>query len=90
MTIEIKLIQDQFKKKKRKKSEASTVLFNLSLSFIASVATNQNLLLQSIQFQSLNTYITADTVDTIITDYDLYVNFITNNKSDSHIINCFY
>jgi hypothetical protein len=32
----------------------------------------------------------ADTVDTVITDYDLCASFIADNESDSHIINCFY
>jgi hypothetical protein len=49
MTAEIKLIQDQFKKKKRKKSESSTVS-NLSFSPVASDATNQNSSSQSTQF----------------------------------------
>ena len=33
---------------------------------------------------------TADTVDTVITDYDLCASFITDNESDSHVINYFY
>jgi hypothetical protein len=34
--------------------------------------------------------INADTVDTVITDYDFCASFIADNRSDSHIINCFY
>ena len=33
---------------------------------------------------------TADTVDTVITNYDLCTSFIVNNESDSHVINYFY
>src|SRR5436190_6684721 len=51
-------------------------------------ATTQNSLLQ---FQSLNIHMTTDTVDTVdLTDYDLCTSFITDNSSDSHVINCFY
>ena len=34
--------------------------------------------------------IDADTVDTVITDYDLCTNFIADNESDFHVINQFY
>ena len=33
---------------------------------------------------------TTDIVDIVITDYDFYANFITNNDLNSHVINCFY
>ena len=33
----------------------------------------------------------TDIVDTVdLTDYDLCANFIADNSSDSHVINCFY
>ena len=79
-------MQDQFKKKKKKKTEKISV-FNSSFSLFAS-ATIQN---SSSQFQSLNIHMITDTVDTVdLTDYDLCASFITDNDSDSHVINCFY
>ena len=39
----------------------------------------------------MNTHIITDTVDTVdLTDYNFCASFITNNNSDSHVINCFY
>ena len=86
MTTAIKLMQDQFKKKKKKKTEKVSVS-NLLFSSLASAITQNSLL----QFQSLNIHMTTDTVDTVdLTDYDLCASFIADNSSDSHVINCFY
>ena len=80
-------MQDQFKKKKKKEKTIEVSVSNSSFSLLAS-ATIQNSLSQ---FQSLNIHMTTDTVDTVdLTDYDLCANFITNNNSDSHIINHSY
>src|SRR5438876_4496704 len=86
MTTAVKSMQDWFKKKKKKKTEKVSVS-NSSLSSLAS-AIIQN---SSSQFQSLNIHMITDTVDTVdLTDYDLCASFITDNSSDSHVINHFY
>ena len=84
MTTAVKSMQDWFKKKKKKKIEEASTVSNSSFSLLASSATTQN---SSLQFQSLNTHMTADTVNTILTDYDLCASFIADNESDSHVIN---
>ena len=85
MTTAIKSIQNQFKKKKKKEKTEKILVFNSLFLFIAFV----QILLS--QFQSLNTYMITDTVDIVdLIDYDLCTSFITDNSSDSHVINCFY
>ena len=77
-------MQDQFKKKKKKKTEKISV-FNSSFLFVAFVQISLS------QFQNLNTHMITDTVDIVdLTDYDLCTSFIVNNSSDSHVINHFY
>ena len=88
MTTAVKLMQDQFKKKKKKEKTVEVSVSNSSFSSLASSAIIQNSLSQ---FQSLNTHMITGTVDIVdLTDYDFCASFITNNSSDSHVINCFY
>ena len=87
MTTAVKLMQDRFKKKKKKEKTVEVSVSNSSFSSLAS-ATTQNSLSQ---FQSLNIHMTTGTVDTVdLTDYDFCASFITDNDSDSHVINHFY
>ena len=47
--------------------------------------------ISSSQFQSLNTHMITDIVNIVdLTDYDFCASFITDNDSDSHVINHFY
>src|SRR5205809_7231276 len=86
MTTAVKLMQNQFKKKKKKKTIEVSISNSSFLSLASAII--QNLLSQ---FQSLNIHMITDTVDTVdLTDYDLCTSFITNNDSDSHVINHFY
>ena len=85
MTVLVKLIQNQFKKKKKKEKTEEVLVFNSLSLLVTLIIFNQNS--SSMHFQSLNAYMTADTVNTVLTDYDLYASFIADNESDSHIIN---
>jgi len=88
MTTAVKLMQNQFKKKKKKEKTVEVSVFNSSFSFLASSAIIQNSLSQ---FQSLNIHMIINTVNTVdLIDYDLCASFIADNNSDSHVINCFY
>ena len=87
MITTVKLMQNRFKKKKKKEKIKKVSIFNSSFSSLASAIIQNSLS----QFQSLNTHMITDTVDIVdLTDYDLCANFITDNDSDSHVINHFY
>src|SRR5436190_4772108 len=87
MITTVKLMQNRFKKKKKKEKIKKVSIFNSSFSSLASAIIQNSLS----QFQSLNIHIITDIVDTVdLTDYDLCASFIADNDSDSHVINHFY